>query len=560
MPSAILYRPRQPPTQSRRRLHAVDALLAASLLLPLGVFGGLAAYDRARTLAGVERDLLSTLDTLQGHAEKVFQNQTFALGAVMERLRGAREEELRDPSRGHQAHLAALRRHAGDIVGLVVFGTDGRPLLDSERAEPAREVNVGDRDYFRHHQANADASPFVSGLPHSRIDGSPIFVTTARRFTLDGGFAGVVAAGTRQASITGYWDRAAPDPNALVALIRADGTVLARRQATASNPQVSQVDPPLAAAMRAGSEGTVMHVSSAGDRMGRLFALRRLERVPVYVAHGLPLRTALSEWRGRVALYGAFAAAAAAALFLLTLLTKRRTLELHDLAEGLEQRVAERTAELQAGEAQLLLLAREVDHRAKNALAVVQATLRLTPKLDTESYAKAVEGRVSALARAQTLLAQDRWRGASLRALLEAELGRLTAADGTPRVTLEGPPVLLPPEAAQPLALAMHELATNAAKHGALSTPDGRVDVAWRPLGTGDRLILRWVETGGPEIDQAPARRGFGSRVVEGVVRGQLGGTLDLSWPGSGLVCEISIPLARPSKSAGTVAAGRSAA
>jgi two-component sensor histidine kinase len=106
----------------------------------------------------------------------------------------------------------------------------------------------------------------------------------------------------------------------------------------------------------------------------------------------------------------------------------------------------------------------------------------------------------------------------------------------------------------------MHELATNAAKHGALSTPDGRVDVAWRPLGTGDRLILRWVETGGPEIDQAPARRGFGSRVVEGVVRGQLGGTLDLSWPGSGLVCEISIPLARPSKSAGTVAAGRSAA
>ena len=127
-------------------------------------------------------------------------------------------------------------------------------------------------------------------------------------------------------------------------------------------------------------------------------------------------------------------------------------------------------------EARQALLTREIEHRAKNALAVVQSVLRLTRAADLPAYVRAVEGRVSALARAQTLLANDHSEGAELRTLLAGELAPFLAGQ---RVELHGPPVLLPAVAAQPVAMAVHELATNAVKHGALSVPGGRLAVRW---------------------------------------------------------------------------------
>jgi two-component sensor histidine kinase len=174
------------------------------------------------------------------------------------------------------------------------------------------------------------------------------------------------------------------------------------------------------------------------------------------------------------------------------------------------------------GAARRDLLAREVDHRAKNALAVVQAALRLTKADDVPGYVAAVEGRVGALARAQTLLAHDRWGGADLRALLQAELEPFLGGGGAgaddqgagPRVELAGPPVTVPAGAAQPLAMAVHELATNAVKHGALSAPGGRVSVAWRldREPAREMLRVRWREAGGPPVQKPPERRGFGAR------------------------------------------------
>jgi PAS domain S-box-containing protein len=195
--------------------------------------------------------------------------------------------------------------------------------------------------------------------------------------------------------------------------------------------------------------------------------------------------------------------------------------------------------ERRQAEDRLRLLAREVDHRAKNALAVVQAALRLTPREEAGRFAQAVEGRVAALARAQTLLAADRWTGAELRALIEGELAPFRGAGQA--VELDGPRVLLPPGVTQPLAMAVHELATNAVKHGALSVPEGRVSVTWR-MEEG-KLRLRWVERGGPPLDGPPERRGFGSRVLEGTVRGQLGGAVRTLWGRDGLVCEVDVAL-----------------
>jgi two-component sensor histidine kinase len=194
------------------------------------------------------------------------------------------------------------------------------------------------------------------------------------------------------------------------------------------------------------------------------------------------------------------------------------------------------------------LLSREVDHRAKNALAVVQAALRLTRAPDLPSYLRAIEGRVGALARAQTLLADDRCAGAALRTLLRGELAMFldTAGGDGPRVELDGPAVALPAGAAQPLAMAVHELATNALKYGALSTPTGCVSITWRlDDGLSGTLRLRWTETGGPPVAGLPARRGLGSRVLDGTVRGQLGGALSLAWEAAGLVCSIEVPLSR---------------
>ncbi|MDB5965554.1 MAG: Two-component sensor histidine kinase, contains HisKA and HATPase domain, partial [Polaromonas sp.] len=178
--------------------------------------------------------------------------------------------------------------------------------------------------------------------------------------------------------------------------------------------------------------------------------------------------------------------------------------------------------ERKRAEARQALLAREVDHRAKNALSVVQATLRLTRAEDLPTYVRAVEGRVAALARALTVLAGEQWRGADLRTLLRGELDMFVdpTGSGGPLAELEGPDVRLPAGAAQPMGMAIHELATNAIKYGALSASTGRLSVSWWVEG-GERgtLRLRWAETGGPPVQALPSRRGFGSRILEGTLR-----------------------------------------
>jgi PAS domain S-box-containing protein len=202
-----------------------------------------------------------------------------------------------------------------------------------------------------------------------------------------------------------------------------------------------------------------------------------------------------------------------------------------------------------AAEERQRLLMREVDHRAKNALAVVQAALRLTPRDHVHAYAEAVEGRVRALARAHSLLAEGQWSGADLRSLAAGELAPFLGAPerpgGAPRAVLEGPRTHLGAEAAQGVSMILHELATNAVKHGALSAPGGRVRLAWGADLAAATLRLDWVEEGGPETGAPPARRGFGWRIIEATTLGQLGGTIEWQWEGGGLRCTVAIPLAR---------------
>lgn len=183
------------------------------------------------------------------------------------------------------------------------------------------------------------------------------------------------------------------------------------------------------------------------------------------------------------------------------------------------------------------ILAHEVDHRTRNALALVQATLRMTRAPDADAYVKLVEGRISALLRIQRLLARQGWAAAGLHALVQAEMAGLA-----PRVSWDGPDQAIVHTAAQPIGMSLHELAINARQHGALSVPDGRVALAWR-IQDGD-LRFAWTETGGPEVAPA-ARRGFGMRLIESSILTQLRGQVVWHWNPEGLVCEIQVPLAQ---------------
>ncbi len=196
------------------------------------------------------------------------------------------------------------------------------------------------------------------------------------------------------------------------------------------------------------------------------------------------------------------------------------------------------TDRLEAEERQALLT-REIDHRAKNALAVAQAVVRLSKADDAQSLKQVIEARVSSLARAHRLLADSRWEGADLRQLLREELAAFGGEDPG-RVTLNGPHILLRAATAQSIALVFHELSTNAVKHGALSAPGGKLEVTWDDPGGGD-LRMTWLEDS-PLGIKAPERSGFGTTLLEQIVQRQFGGSMDNDWTPRGLHCRFTIP------------------
>jgi two-component sensor histidine kinase len=189
-------------------------------------------------------------------------------------------------------------------------------------------------------------------------------------------------------------------------------------------------------------------------------------------------------------------------------------------------------------EAQIKLLAREAEHRAKNILAIVQATVHLSQSDTPEGLKHAIEGRIQALANVHRLFVESRWAGAEIQNLVKEELAAYSQ-DNETRLQIDGPKLLLEPNAAQAIAVTLHELATNAAKYGALSVSGGHVQVEWSREPNG-RLVLRWTEKDGPPV-KPPTRKGFGTRAIEAMIRGQLKGELRFDWRAIGLACEISI-------------------
>ncbi|MFN3657883.1 MAG: HWE histidine kinase domain-containing protein [Pseudolabrys sp.] len=200
--------------------------------------------------------------------------------------------------------------------------------------------------------------------------------------------------------------------------------------------------------------------------------------------------------------------------------------------------------ERKEGEAHLRLLLRELTHRSKNLLAIIQAMARQTARHtgSVDSFLSQFSARLQALAASHDLLVRESWHGASLRELIRSQLA---VHDDRERgqIVLDGPDVALKPEAAQNLGLALHELAVNAAKFGALSVPAGRVSITWTRDGANgsQALALDWREMLGPKV-KARRKKGFGSLVIERNLERALDARVTLDFEPDGLHCHIEIP------------------
>jgi NO-binding membrane sensor protein with MHYT domain/two-component sensor histidine kinase len=218
---------------------------------------------------------------------------------------------------------------------------------------------------------------------------------------------------------------------------------------------------------------------------------------------------------------------------------------------GLDQRERRRTAAFvrditaaRKAEEQQSLLVAEFDHRVKNVLARVVVVARCTregsPSMD--HFLDVFDGRIQSMANTHALLSCGRWKGVYLADLVR---GELAPCMGEGQATVEGPSVFLSAEATQALAMVLHELVTNAAKYGALSTPHGRVCVDWGCRANKNSqtvLTIRWQEIGGPPV-RAPNRRGYGTSVISDLVPYELGGMVDIAYATDGIRCRIEFPL-----------------
>jgi PAS domain S-box-containing protein len=190
-------------------------------------------------------------------------------------------------------------------------------------------------------------------------------------------------------------------------------------------------------------------------------------------------------------------------------------------------------------------LINELNHRVKNTLATVQSiarqTFRATPT--PEQFISKFEGRLLALSKAHGLLTRRRWTGLEFNELLDAEFIPFTTT-GSERIHLDGPEITLPPQVGLVLAMVIHELATNAAKYGALCSNEGHVYLRWRLIDSpgGRRLRLLWQEAHGPRV-VTPLKRGFGSEIIERIITKDLGGEIRFDFAPAGLVCQAEFSL-----------------
>ncbi len=460
-----------------------------------------------------------------------------------------------------------------DAAGGVVCSSAGSEL----------PFDPADRPWFK--QVRADKAFTVGQYTIGRT-GVPLIVAAQPILEPDGDFDGALAVGIDLRWLEFLARTAELPPNGTVTALDANGGVLVHHTAPPSpeRSEPSREPPPseeLRRQMAVLDSGVVRGLNAASEP--RVYGFHRTDSGGLVVAVGMPpyvffarygaaLRDTLTAplailllalgaaWWGAEALITRWVRSltrtarrmAEGDLSARSDVPHSTTYEIGKLAAAFDRMagVIERDqGRLRAALDQRETLLRELNHRIKNAFALVHSlavqTLRHSPSLG--EFEQAFLGRIDALARISTLLAADGGEAVDLRALVEATLAP-HRTDGNLR--LRGPEVAVAAPTARTLSLALHELATNAAKYGALSVPQGRVEVAWRvdaavPSEGERRLVLDWTELDGPKVQGAPERRGFGSALIERSIAYELDGATRLEFPPEGVRCRIELPLTR---------------
>ncbi len=216
--------------------------------------------------------------------------------------------------------------------------------------------------------------------------------------------------------------------------------------------------------------------------------------------------------------------------------------QLRDLNETLEQRVIERTEAHRMAEQHVRLLMNEVNHRSKNILSVVMAIAQQTVASNPKEFFLQFSNRIRALSLNHDLLVKSYWKKIGMADLIEGQLAHFEDLMGR-RVVAEGPPILLSATAAQSIGMVVHELSTNAIKHGALVSVDGRINIAWglELSEAGERFTMSWTESHGPPV-VAPTSRGFGTTVVTRMIEMSMDGKTEVLFEPEGLIWRLSCP------------------
>ncbi|MGB8737271.1 MAG: HWE histidine kinase domain-containing protein [Rhodomicrobium sp.] len=478
----------------------------------------------------------------EGHLE--------SLGIAVEYVKRQVETE------GAAAPLAELKAEISSylpgVANIAVIGPDGSLRATSGEVTSA-PLNFSHFDFFRIGKDGPSGFRFsnpITGLLPNRM----AIPATQRLENKDGKFAGVVLFSIDPARATAMYRRVNLGNSGSILLISSDGIVLfgytLPRGLDPSVIGTMATNEIALARAQSGPSGSYI-ATSALDGIERIYSWRRLENFPAIAVVGVGKKEALAAANRQAMRMLALGALSAGLLLTLTIMLNREIARRLKHALALEETNGKLAAaqvdidERKRHEEQITLLLREVNHRSKNMLAVVQAIARQTVAATPKDFIDRFAERIEALAASQDLLVKNDWKGVDLQDLARSQLGHFKDLVDK-RIELRGPRLFVSASAAQTIGMALHELATNAGKYGALSDGCGRVEVDWsleRGGGRGAIFVISWRERGGPPV-VAPVRAGFGSIVLCQVAKESLDAKVELNYASTGLVWQLRCPVA----------------
>ena len=511
---------------TKRRSTAFDV---AAVAVPLLLLAAVGWWMHASLLADARARTERNAEALAEHVRRTLEAQDTVLEAALARVRDLDRTRAGSEQRV-QEFLRRMEHHAHATSAIIVLDPEGRLLASGSAAAPAG-FDLSGRDYVRVHRERSQERAYVGEVVRGTVSGG-IGFTVSRQDAANGNIA---VTRVPLEPLQSLFARQGEGDRDAVTLAREDGAALVLLPA-AADPVGYRL--PENAVFRRYMRGEVhgTRVLRSGiDGIARVWTIRPVGSWPVHVLYGFDLGTVWRDWLLQLVPFALLTLLASGVLLRARVQAERAIaarVRAEAEADAMRMR-AEQADRLAASEAHTRLLMREVNHRAKNMLGVVQAMVRITAREgEPGAFVVRIGERIRALSASQDLLVHNSWAGVSLEQLVRSQLAHLGDHMGT-RVSVAGPGLEVSAQAAQAIGMALHELATNATKYGALSNDGGRVDISWTVAG--DRLEMRWEEHGGPPVEP-PSRRGFGTTVVEAMASAATGGEARLHWCPDGVV------------------------